>query len=122
MAEDLDMHDAPNHAVPKVHPASREILPDDPMEMQAVEIPGDRELMLRLLVEEYARIGWDVEALMHMARDPNYTAFHGLRTALGDEELRRRISNIMARCGVIRVRAVETEPLSERLVQIALPS
>jgi hypothetical protein len=116
------MNQQPINAVPKVHPASRETLPDDPLEMQAFEIPGDRELMLRLLVEEYARVGWGVEAMLQMARDPNYTAFHGLRQFLGEEALRRRISDIVSRCGVIRVSTTESEPVSEQLVQIALPT
>ena len=51
-------------AVPKVHPASREMLPDDPLEMHGFEVPGDPELMLRLLVEEYARMGWGMEAIL----------------------------------------------------------
>ena len=58
------------HLAPKVHPASREILPDDPMNLHAVEVPGDTELMLRLLVEEYARMGWNLESLLELARDP----------------------------------------------------
>jgi hypothetical protein len=115
------MNETHYNAVPKTHPASREILPDDPLEMQAFEIPGDRELMLRLLVEEYARIGWGVEAMMQIARDPNYTAFHGLHQSLGEEELRRQVSNIVGRCGVIRITATESEPVSEQLVQIELP-
>jgi hypothetical protein len=107
-------------AVPKVHPASREALPDDPLEMQAIEIPGNRDLMLRLLVEEYARVGWGMEAMMQMAADPNYTAFYGLRQSLGEEELRRRVHDIVSRCGVIRIKTTESEPLSEQLVQIEL--
>jgi hypothetical protein len=114
------MNELQFNGVPKVHPASREALPDDPLEMQAFEIPGDRELMLRLLVEEYARIGWGVEAMMHMARDPNYTAFYGLLQSLGEEGLRRRVSSIVARCGVIQISKTECEPVSEQLVQIEL--
>jgi hypothetical protein len=116
------MNEQQSSAVPKVHPASREALPDDPLEMQAFEIPGDRELMLRLLVEEYARVGWGVEAMMQMASDPIYTAFHGLHQSLGEEALCRRIIDIVARCGVIRISTQEFQPLSERLVQIELPS
>jgi hypothetical protein len=106
------------NAVPKVHPATREILPDDPLEMQAFEVPGDPLLMLRLLVEEYARIGWGVEALMELARDQNYQAFHGLYRLFGEEELRRRLREIIARCGVIRVRTKEQLPVTGELVQI----
>jgi hypothetical protein len=117
----MKMYDAQINAVPKIHPASREILPDDPLEMHGFEIPGDPDLMLRLLIEEYARIGLGVDAVMQLAHDPNYTAFYGLRRALGNDEFRRRVSGIVARCGVIRVKATETEPPSENLVPIALP-
>jgi len=115
------MFESNAQAVPKVHPASREILPDDPMEMHGFEIPGDPELMLRLLIEEYARIGLGVDAVMQLARDPNYTAFYALRRSLGEDEFRRRVTSIVARCGVIRVKATESEPPSENLVQIAMP-
>jgi hypothetical protein len=107
--------------VPKIHPASREILPDDPLEMYGIEIPGDPALMLRMLVEEYARIGWGVGEILQLARDPNYQAFYGLRQAYGEEDLTRRIREILSRCGVIRVKEAETKPLSECLVQIELP-
>ncbi|HJQ81715.1 MAG TPA: hypothetical protein VJ828_17255, partial [Lacipirellulaceae bacterium] len=68
------MTDAKVSGVPKIHPASREILPDDPMEMQGFEVAGDPDLMLRMLVEEYARIGWGVGAIMQLACNANYTA------------------------------------------------
>ncbi len=109
------------NAVPKVHPTTREALPDDPMEMHGFEVPGDPELMLRILVEEYTRIGWGVDAMMGLSKDPNYTAFYAFRKSLGDDGLRQALSRIIARCGVIRVKTTETEPMSERLVQIALP-
>jgi hypothetical protein len=115
------MVDVNADAVPKVHPATREILPDDPMEMHALEVPGDPDLMLRLLVEEYARIGLGVHAIVQLAREPNYTAFYALRISLGEEAFRARVGDIIRRCGVIRVSATETEPPAENLVQIALP-
>jgi hypothetical protein len=108
--------------VPKVHPASREILPDDPLEMQGFEVHGDPKLMLRMLVEEYARIGWGVDAILQLARDSNYLAFHGLRQAYGEEQLRQLVSEVISRCGVMRVKTTETQPISECLVQIDLPS
>jgi hypothetical protein len=115
------MCDSQANAVFKVHPASREILPDDPMEMHVCEIPGDPDLMLRLVVEEFARIGLGAADIIALAGDPNYTAFYGLRRRLGDEEFRARVHSIIARCGVIRITTSETEPPSENLVQIALP-
>ena len=58
------MDGKPTEFVPKAHPATREMLPEDPLEMQAFEVPGDPELMLRFIVEEYAGIGWDADAIM----------------------------------------------------------
>jgi hypothetical protein len=115
------MGDTQVNGVFKVHPASREVLPDDPMEMKAIELAGDAELMFRLLVEEYARIGLGVNAISELASNPNYTAFYALRRRLGGDEFRRRVQDTIARCGVIRLTAMETEPPSENLVQITLP-
>lgn len=115
------MNVSETNAKPKVHPASREILPDDPLEMYGFEVPGDPELMLRMIVEEYARIGCGLDDFMRLARDRNYTALNGLWKAYGGEGLRRRVADILSRCGVIRVKAVETDPCSENLVQIDLP-
>lgn len=106
-------------ATPKIHPATREILPDDPMEMTGFEVPGDPDLMLRLLVEEYARIGWGTEAIMQLARDPNYQAFHGLWRNFGEAQLRDRVEQVLSRCGVMRVRKTEAEP-PPPLVQLTL--
>lgn len=114
------MKPLPTTATPKIHPATREILPDDPLEMTAFEVPGDTELMLRLLVEEYARTGWGSDSIMQLARDPNYQVFHGLLRLFGEQELAARIGSILARCGVMRVKTTETEPLSEQLVQIEM--
>lgn len=110
------------HAVPKVHPTSREILPDDPLEIHGFEIAGDPMLMLRMLVEEYARLGWGVEAIVALARDPNFQAFHGLWRQLGEDELRRRIHERLSRCGIFQVKTIQREPFSECLVQIELPA
>ena len=114
------MNNIPNDAVPKQHPASREILPEDPLEMQAFEVPGDTDLMVRLLVEEYARIGWGLEEILHLARDPNYRAFHGLWQLYGEEALRHRVRDILSQCGVIRVKETELQPAPQQLVQIQL--
>lgn len=106
--------------VPKVHPATRPVEPEDPMNLFAVEVPGDPELMLRLLVEEYARMGWGFEALVDLFRDPFYVAAHGLWLHFGEEELRRRLAAMLGRVGVVRTRTTTIAPPSERLVQIDL--
>jgi hypothetical protein len=105
---------------PKIHPASRELLPNDPLEMHGFEVPGDPQLMLRLLVEEYARMGFGFADIMRLARDPNYQAFYGLYRFLGEQELALRINQILGRCGVMRVTTREAPAATQQLVQIDL--
>jgi hypothetical protein len=108
-------------AVPKVHPLDREMLPEDPLEMQAFEVPGDTELMFRIVIEEFARMGWDKAAILATARDPFYAALHGLLRLHGEEEFSHRVSQILARVGVIKVRTFERPPASD-LMQIETSS
>src|SRR6478752_2921105 len=91
--------------VPKVHPLGREMLPDDPLEMQAFEVPGDTDLMFRIVVEELARMGSDKAAIVALARNPFYTALHGLWRLFGEQQFADRVSQVLARVGVIRVRS-----------------
>ena len=116
------MSDVSPRVGPKVHPATREVLPEDPMDLQGFEVPGDPHLMMRLLVEDYARMGWNTEAIMSLANDPNYQVFHGLQRMFGEEELRRRIADVIGRCGVMRVKTTEPESPPTQLVQIDLPA
>lgn len=102
----------------KTHPATREVLPDDPLELQGHELPGDTRLMLRILVEEYARVGFGLEDLLILSRQPFYQGLHGLWRLYGEEELRTRLSEILSRCGVFRAVTRETQPRSEQLVQL----
>jgi hypothetical protein len=108
--------------VPKIHPATRGVEPEDPMNLFAVEIPGDPELMLRLLVEEYARMGWGLEALMGLFRDPFYVAAHGLWLHYGEEDMRRRLTTLLSKIGVVRVKTTTAAQPPEQLVQINLSS
>jgi hypothetical protein len=104
-------------AVPKVHPLDREMLPEDPLEMQAFEVPGDTELMFRIVIEEFARMGWDKAAILATARDPFYAALHGLLRLHGEEEFASRVSQILSRVGVVKVRMFE-RPAASDLMQI----
>jgi hypothetical protein len=101
----------------KVHPLHREMLPDDPLEMQAFEVPGDTDLMFRIVVEELARMGSDRAAIIALARDPFYAALHGLWRLYGEKEFEGRVSQILSRVGVARVRSFEKPPTGE-LVRI----
>jgi len=103
--------------VPKVHPLDREMLPEDPLEMQAFEVPGDTDLMFRIVIEELARMGSDKTAIIALARDPFYAALHGLLLLYGEEEFSRRVSQILSRVGVVRVRTFE-RPVHNDLLQI----
>jgi hypothetical protein len=114
------MEQTPGNFVPKVHPATRPVELDDPMNLFAVEVPGDPELMLRLLVEEYARMGWGLNELVGLFRDPFYVAAHGLWLHYGEEELKRRLVAMLNRVGVVRTKTTTSVPPSERLVQIDL--
>jgi hypothetical protein len=105
------------HGVPKVHPLDREMLPEDPLEMQAFEVPGDTELMFRIVIEEFARMGWDRAAILATARDPFYAALHGLLNLYGEQDFDRRVSEILSRVGVVKVRVFE-RPTAGDLMQI----
>lgn len=63
--------------------------------------------MLRLLVEEYARLGQDADTILEIARDPFFRAFHGLYLLYPEPEFRARVEEIVARVGVVRVRMIE---------------
>jgi hypothetical protein len=102
---------------PKTHPLDREMLPEDPLELEAFEVPGDVDLMFRLVVEELARVGMDSAAIVALARDPFYQALHGLWRLHGEVEFQRRVGLIVARVGVTRVREI-IAPLPSDLLQI----
>src|SRR5262245_53159073 len=106
---------------PKVHPLDREMLPDDPLHIQAFEVPGDTELMFRVMIEEFARMGWDATAIGGLARDPFYAALHGLWRLYGEEGFSRRVSEVLSRVGVVRVRTFVAPPPAD-LVPIEVRS
>jgi len=113
------MQNFEGQAVPKVHPATRPIEPEDPMNLHGYEVPGDPDLMLRILIEEFARLGFDLPQIVQLCRDPFYQGLHGLWLKFGEEESQRRISAVLARCGVIRTTSA-TFVESEGLVQLTL--
>jgi len=101
----------------KVHPLEREMLPEDPLQIQAFEVPGDTELMFRVMIEEFARMGWDAAAIVGLARDPFYAALHGLWRLYGEDGFLRRVREVLSRVGVVRVRTFVVPPPAD-LVQI----
>jgi hypothetical protein len=113
MPEDLDL-------VAAMHPSSRPAEPDDPWQLHACELPGRPEVMLRMIVEEYARLGFDAQQLLALARHPFYAGLHGLWRYFGEERLEEEVRRILSRTGVMRVRDVQAPPCPA-VVQIRLP-
>jgi hypothetical protein len=111
----------PQNLVPKVHPATRAVEPDDPMSLFATPVAGDPDVMLQAVVHEYAWMGWDAEQILGLFRDPFYPLLNDLRDALGEDVLRQRIGAIFECAGVYRFRATVREAPEEiepELVQI----
>jgi hypothetical protein len=105
-----DHHD---HDHDQEHPADRAWEPEDPMLMMGSQVMGDPEFMLQCLVEEYAHMGWDADAIAGIFHDPSYQATAGLTQLFGREGVRQRIERTLNRCGVIRVRTFESNPRPE---------
>jgi hypothetical protein len=111
----------PENLVPKVHPATRAVEPDDPMGLHATPVAGDPDVMLRAVVQEYAWLGWDAGQILALFGDPFYPVLNDLRDALGEAGLRDRIDAIFRRAGVYRFRSTVREApevIEPELVQI----
>ena len=121
-----DSHAKSMPATAKTHPLDREWLPEDPNEMFAVQLPGDPEVMLALVVEEYLRLGFDSDQILTLAADPNYRALHAAYLRWGESELHRRIENCARRVGVFRAVTAESDLSDEcggsTLVPLTLPT
>jgi hypothetical protein len=96
------MNPAIDQFVSKVHPATREVEAEDPMELQATPTPGDPAVMLKCLVQEYASLGFTAGEIARLFRDPDYPALNALADFFGDGVLRQRIDEILQDSGVLR--------------------
>jgi hypothetical protein len=108
--------------VPKVHPATRPVEPEDPYTLHATAVEGNPEVLVRAVVQEYAWIGWDVDEIAALFRDPFYPLLHSLWRALGEAGIRARLDAAFQQFGVFRFqsRIVEApEEIEPELVQIA---
>jgi len=88
--------------VPKVHPATREVTTDDPLELHATPMPGDPAVMLACLVQEFARLGYGADEIVALFRDPGYPALGALLDLYGERGLRDRVEDLVRRTGVLR--------------------
>jgi hypothetical protein len=97
--------------VPKVHPTTREVESDDPLELVAEPVPGDPDVMLECLVQEFAWLGWDVDPVLGLFHSPDYPVLNQLLDYFGEAEVRRRIGAILGGVGVFRVtETIDDEP------------
>lgn len=106
---------------PKVHPLTRQIEADDPMELIAEPTVGDPELMLDSLLHEYAMLGWPPDALLELFRNPMYPVLRQLADHFGLEAVRGRIAALMGDHALVRF--VETiDPIADDGDEDSLPT
>jgi hypothetical protein len=121
------MATTPERFVPKVHPATRPVEPEDPMTLHATAVFGDPEIMLQCVIQEYAWMGWDAEQILALFHDPFYPALHELLRMYGESAIRQRIAAVLGTMGVFRFEGTvhdEPEPASEEpeLVELGVPA
>jgi hypothetical protein len=116
---------ASDRFVPKIHPATRAVEPEDPMTLHAAEVEGDPELMLQCVVQEYAWMGWNADQILGLFRDPSYPVLHQMRGMYGDSGIRERVNELLGQMGVFRVEGfVHESPMPEErepeLIQLGI--
>lgn len=95
--------------VPKVHPATRPVLPEDPYALNANRVPGNPDAMIRAVVQEFAWMGWSEDQIVALFGDPEFPVLNSLLRALGETELRARVSSVFTTFGVYRFRSTIVE-------------
>jgi hypothetical protein len=121
----MPVNSHPDNLVPKIHPATRAVEPDDPLTLHATPVLGDPEVMLRCLVQEYAWMGWNAEQILGLFHDPYYPALHGLLRLYGEAGVRHRVLDLLGQTGVFQFQAtVHDEPEPEEsepeLIQVGV--
>jgi hypothetical protein len=119
------MSSSSQRLVPKVHPATRPAEPEDPWALHATPAAGDPEVMLECLVQEYAWMGWDIEQIMALFRDPFFPALHALWRGCGEECIHERVARVLQRMSVFRFRSVvhdEPERTEPVLIELGVPA
>ncbi len=105
------MNAPPERMVPKVHPLTRGVEPDDPFTLNATPTPGDPEIMLECIVQEYSWMGWDVREIGQLFYNPDYPALNALLAAYGEAGVRERIARVIQRHGTLQFKVnVREEP------------
>lgn len=114
----MDIHDSENQWVEKVHPLSREVEPEDPLELMAEPIYGDPAEMLDGLLQEFAWMGYTKDELLGLFHHPGYPLLCELRTHFGDAEVLRQVENLLERWGTLRFRETIVEDEPEEMIEV----
>ncbi len=87
---------------------TKQLDPDDPMEIKADVIAGDERLMMECLIEEFAHLGWGAKKIARMFDEPFFLASHGLEKRFGRQAVLECIEHTLARCGVFHFEMEES--------------
>jgi len=104
--------------VEKVHPLTRAVEPEDPLELMAEPISGDPAAMLDGLLQEFAWLGYSEEELLGLFHNPGYPLLCELRVHFGDDEVRRQVTELVAQWGTLRFHETIVEEDPEELIQV----
>jgi len=94
----------------------------DPMMGIGVSLPGSAEAMLDMayaFAEEFARLGYSAEKILHLFRTPFYQGAHAAYQALGEAQIQKIAGECAGLWG--RFRLVDRDQ-AEDLLQIEIPS
>jgi hypothetical protein len=83
------------------------------MQMRGNSVPGDQQVMLQCLIEEFARMGWDANQIGLLFENEFFLASHGLAERLGQKAVRECIEQTLQRCGVFNFEMSEPKPNKE---------
>ena len=77
----------------------------DPMMFVGVTLPGNAEAtqdMAYAFAEEFARMGYSAERILHLFRTPFYKGAHGAHKALGEASIRKIVNECVGVWGRVR--------------------
>ncbi len=101
------------HAVYTGSGAAKPAAADDPMQVRGDSVPGDQQVMLQCLIEEFARMGWNANQIGHLFENKFFLASHGLAERLGQKAVLECIEQTLQRCGVFHFEMSESKPNKE---------
>jgi len=87
----------------------------DPMQLVGMGVPcdvGTHREMASVFAEEFARLGYDLQEILHLFRNPFYAAAHRGYQVLGEAEILRLVEEVIEVWS--RVRFTDQTPLAQR--------